>query len=183
MDRKKTIEIIVAIIIILALVIFLIWFFIPKDNQNKVITNDSEIAQDVPPPTPLVTQQQVEEKNNNPEIIARIFAERLGSFSNQGEYQNLTVIKEISTQSLQDRLEKIMNDALENDTGVYYGISTRVISIQEIEKNDKVASYNLTTQREEAIGDPGNATVRYQDIEVDLKKVDDNWLVSGFTWK
>ncbi|PIX62050.1 hypothetical protein CO057_00135 [Candidatus Uhrbacteria bacterium CG_4_9_14_0_2_um_filter_41_50] len=180
MERRHKIEIGAAIFIILALVLLILWL-LRAPAQNTVIDNGSA---DITEETDLtdVTTNDVPQPAD-PDTVSRVFVERLGSFSNQGDFENLEVIKDISTQSLKNKLDAIIADALREKEGAYYGVSTYVISIKELTSSDTEASYNITTQRQEAIGSPGNATVKYQDIVVYLTNISEEWLVNDFTWK
>lgn len=118
-----------------------------------------------------------------PTTVVRTFVERLGSYSNQAKASNIDDIVELSTEALQPRLILLADQARSNSGDGYYGVSTYVIAMNEIARDDQNVSYTVTTQRHESIDSPANTTMIYQDIQVSLVKNGVDWLVSDFQWQ
>lgn len=177
MERKTKIEIGIAVLIIIALV-GVLWWVLRSDSSDLVPGSDSgtgQATEDIQEPAIDYSAYET-----TASTIARVFVERFGSFSNQADYENIVSVKSIATNSLQSQLESIMSK--EQDTDVYYGISTRVLSINEVSTTDTEEILEVMTQREESIESPANATIRYQTIKLTLVKVGSSWLVDSFEW-
>ena len=182
--KKKKLEIILAVVVILAVIIILIILFWKRPSTEPEVTDEtptelpdgSDITQpDVDYEVPEGPQEQL------PQTAVRVFVERFGSFSSESDYINIDDILPMATASLQPRLESVADQA-RGGNGTYYGISTKIITIEELSNDGSTAAYYITTQRQEAIDTPANTTIRYQDIEVTLVKNGLNWLVNDFAW-
>jgi len=182
MTRKTEVILAVSVLVLLILVI---GFLLLQGKKAPVVQTNT--------PPPVVTGTGVPEvppanipKNTTVSAgtVSKMFVERLGSYSSESDFVNIDDILSLATASFQNSLKKIANDARAKAKAddAYYGISTRVISQSAKEETDTTATMKLTTQRSESIGSPGNTTVRYQDITVNLVKEGTTWKVSGFTW-
>ena len=123
------------------------------------------------------TTQEVQQ--NAAKQIAKVFAERYGSFSNQNGYQNIKEVQSISTSELYSSISKIMNNKQNEST--YYGVSTNVISVVITDWNATKANVKLSAKRVET----KNGTTKNinQDATVTVVKSGSNWLVSSFKWQ
>ncbi|MBU4315538.1 hypothetical protein KJ673_04025 [Patescibacteria group bacterium] len=180
MERKQKIEISVAVVIIIALVCILAWILYPNKDSVVPGAQDSEqvvIDGEVVPSLDYSAYPQ------SASTIARVFVERFGSFSNQNSYENVQSVMDIASSSLKQRLTKIINDATLEDDSVYYGVSTHILSVDQVSATDSLEKIEVLTQREESIESPANTTVRYQTMAVTLVKEGDSWLVDDFVWE
>lgn len=178
--NKKKIEIIIAVLILVALIVLVI-FLLTRSKKPEGSTptpeNPSPVdelppieAEDVPPPQAVSAQ-----------TTSRIFVERFGSYSSESDFQNITDVLSLATPTFQAQLQNLANTQQLGDE--YYGVSTFVISSKVTAETETTMTLLVTTQRREAIGAPGNTSTRYQDIEVNLEKVGEDWLISGYTWQ
>lgn len=187
METRKQVEIIAAIIILVVFIAALVLFFKKSANYQTVVDDDAPGALDIsndrgtgvskvdPEDIPKVTTVSAS-------TIARTFVERFGSYSSESNFVNVEDILSLATDDFQDDLNDIIERARRNADDAYYGISTVIITTKVVNESASAVTLRLTTQREEAIDDPANASVRYQDIVVHLVKVGDDWLIDGFTW-
>lgn len=180
MDRKK-IEIIIAIVVIIALIVLLFFVLRPSEAPAPADPSD-ETAQEEQRQPERVTTVDSRTVESPPDVIARAFVERFGSYSTEVDYQNVEDVKRFATASLSGRLDGMVADARALGDTSYYGVSTRVITISPVVQDEATATFTITTQRSESINSPGNTSVRYQDIVVELAKSGTRWLVDDFTW-
>lgn len=180
MDKRK-IEILIAILVLLG-VIVLLWFLLrgdqtpdegPDTRPEPVETDDMFFEEPTSAADPVVL----------PHPIARTFVERFGSFSTESDYSNVDDVLGIVTPELRTSLLAIAEEARAEQGDAYYGVSTSVISITVVDETETSANVDITTQRQESFGSPGNTQARFQDIELDMIKNGDDWLVSGFQWQ
>lgn len=178
MERKQKIEIGIAVLIIIVLIGVLWWVLLPG-SSDLIPGSDSGTGQ--------ATEDQQEPAidysayETTASTIARVFVERFGSFSNQADYANVISVMDIATSSLQSKLEAMMSK--DQDTDVYYGISTRVLSIDQVSATETQEVLEVMTQREESFETPANTTIRYQTMKLTLVKDGGSWLVSDFVWE
>lgn len=178
MNRKK-IEIIIAVLILIALIVLVVFLLTRKKPEDATPTpDDTNITDELPPiePEDVPPPQAV-----SAQTISRIFVERFGSYSSESDFQNITDVLSLATPAFQSQLQTLA--ATQKPSEEYYGVSTFVISNKITAETETTMTLMVTTQRREAIGTPGNSSTRYQDIEVRLEKVGEDWLISGYTWQ
>lgn len=179
MERKRLWEIVIAIVIILLLIVAVWWLLRSSSGQDRVTPEQDEPGQgQVIGGEPL----DLSGYEQSASTIARVFVERFGSFSNGGDYQNIDVVMDIATDALQARLQDLINTSDTDHTSAYYGISTHVLSIHQVEVSDRQEVLEVLVQREESIDSPANTSVKYQTIRLTLVKDGTSWLVDDFIW-
>ena len=102
--------------------------------------------------------------------------ERYGSFSSQARWRNLEDLKEVVTDKLWQDFEELLNKDVSSSE--YYSLSTKVLSLDVSFLESDRAEVVASTQRREVKG--GEENISYKKMKVNLVKVDDRWLVSGF---
>ena len=186
METRHKVELGIAILVLVGFVVLLA-LFMRDDAAPDVVTPDSGALEDtgerVPHPDGVDPADIPPPGVVSAMTIGRTFVERFGSYSSESDFANVDDILSLATGGFRVELEDIVANARKNDDAAYYGISTIVLSTTTVTEADVAVTLRMLTQREEAIDDPANATVRYQDILVDLVKIGDNWLVDGFTWQ
>ncbi len=198
MVSKRKLEIAVAVAVLI-MVIILLWILFKRDKPDVTSTPET------PPPETIVTPPTVNPANiPTPGVvsattIARTFIERFGSYSTETDFANVDDIRVLATPSFlansassagscgcfqaeMDQQVAVLRQGMDPDGG-YTGVSTTIISIKTQTEAETSTTFLITTQREESVGNPGNTTVRYQDVEISLVKSGDDWLVDDVTWK
>lgn len=184
MEKRHKIEVGVAIAVLLGLFIFLFLFLrnsgdiVPTENDGKSPTTVDRQVDALPVDSADIPTQSVV----SAQTTARNFVERFGSFSSDVDYLNIDDVLPLATASLQRELRELAEDARENTSDAYYGISTKAIIFTIEEENDTSITMLVTSQRQESIDSPGNTTVRNQQIRLVIVTDGDGWLVDSFTW-
>lgn len=191
MERKRVIELGIAIVIVLAF-IFLVWWMLRGTQEPDGVGIVTESVQTLPK-TNNTTAQPMSDPENVPRVqevsagtVARTFVERIGSYSSESNYQNVDDVLGIVTDALKKQLEEDAEKArarAPQDNSGYYGISTSYIGAKTTQETDTQITLLVQTQREESFGSPGNSEVRYQQVEVSLVKEGGEWKVDSYTWK
>ncbi len=196
MSRRKKIIIIVAVLLgVLALAVLLISLsgkaplFLINESEPPVVQGSGENLggrENVAAPGAGGTDILTESPSTQSTLIAiaMTFAERFGSFSNEGNYENLTDLKAIMTDNMKrwtDNYIASNNVDLEN----FYGVTTRALSAEIITLADdeRQAQVVVSTQRQELAGEAKQARVYYQKILLNLTQGGDGWKVDGATWQ
>lgn len=177
---KKILEISFAIAVIIGLIVLLV-FLLRKPTPEQELR---DFIRSQPTADQVFTPEELANPEVRPEVSARIFAERFGSFSTESGYENQSVIFAVVTTELETRLKTLFEQAKsESIDADYYGVSTRVLSVTVESQDETNASILVGTQREEANGNPGNVSLRNQDIRIVLVRSGDKWLVSDYQWQ
>lgn len=191
-------------VIIAAAIMFLIWALIYKPpvifqpEPPATTTGDGET--DTRPPTGTGTIGEIttstEEIETDFEVstteevelqrvinLSSLFAERFGSYSNQGDFENVRDTMPLMTSSLQAWAETYIRDNTPADTSVYSGISTKALASEVVEFDTAAgrAEVNVQTQRTEATSE-GTRTFN-QVLNVELVKSGNEWLINSIQWR
>lgn len=185
--NQKTILI---IIIVIVGILFLLFFVGGRKKTVKVppatTTPSVSLPANFVPKSKPLNEVEIKEMKVETQVlaVARTFAERYGSFSNQGGFNNLLDLEPIVTSSLWNDL-RVFHEAQQKEIGKeYYGISTRTLNIK-LEKfdSDSYAEVNVQTQRDEARGTTANPRVYYQELKLQIVKLNGSWLVDTAKWQ
>ncbi len=133
-------------------------------------------------PQPVRPTQQVEL-----ERLASSFAERYGSYSNQSNYSNLESLYFFMTDALKSETERFVatERAKRRDTSVYYGLTTRAVSVttQVFAEKASYASFLVATVRRESIGSTSNTRTYSQNALIEFRNIGGSWKVSKAAWQ
>lgn len=203
MSRRN--KIIIAIVVVL-LLLLLGWLLLLRPtmtpapaeqvNENGVMVNRGGLGvnysagsfntnvSEPPAPAP-VPPPQVADERNNLRATAKSFAELFGSFSTEGNYQNLVDAEFYMTAELKAETQAYVDQQRDKPPSTsFYGTTTRALSV-DIAAYDKAAgtaSLTVKTQRRETGSTIGASTVYYQDLKLEFTKVGDAWKVRSATW-
>jgi hypothetical protein len=189
--RTKTILIIV-IIVIVGLAIALILknrlapsdqlFNAPADNLNQPATPSAQgnlpSAGNILPSGPIENLTPVEQGLYN---VARNFAERYGTFSTDSSFANLAEVKLFSSARLSRQIDEMI--AAGQQTGEFYGITSKVLNVKVKEANEETGSGQsiVFLQRQETKAND-QPRVFYQQLGLLMIKSGNNWLVDAAEW-
>ena len=186
--RQKII--IAAILVIIAIILILLFWpskqksVTPTANQTNTLetTNSQPTTEPKPAPTPVTPE---EKQKATAQTVAKIFAERFGSYSSESQADNLEDLLPLATTGYTATLQAQIKKLREADPSAdYYGVTTRVLSTTlSGEVSDGTATFDVLTQREEATGSVDNLSITYQTLTVSLKLVGEDWLVNGAVWQ
>lgn len=122
------------------------------------------------------------------EIISLVlpFVERFGSYSNQGNFENLSDLLPFMGSSMKKWAQKqISEQANKPFQELYRGVTTKALSytMKDYKPEQGRAEILIATQRKELIGSTVNARVYNQDVVVKLVKDDGAWVVDSAYWQ
>lgn len=116
--------------------------------------------------------------------MSELFAERYGSYSNQGDYQNLKDLLSIMTASYRSTTEDFLTSVEGAAPAlVYEGYTATKISSEEISYNESsgTAQYEVVLQQLK-IADNEELVIEYPVLRVGLQRIDDDWFVAKAEW-
>ncbi len=184
--KKIIISLVVASIILIVIILFLI--FRPKKeievinspvNTSTVATELTKKIEALPPPSP----EKVKEENSYPlglKQLAFAFAERFGSYSNDAKYKNLTDLEPLMTEKMKQSAKSILSSLTDNN--IYQGVSTVALSSELKSFDANSAEMIVKTQRSQSIGQAA-PSLSYQDLDLKMVKVGEEWKVDEASWK
>lgn len=188
---KIIILVLIGIVIIAAVVLGFLYY----QQRGQAPEQPAVIDETQPPPRqPISTQPQAqpvqlpsmtpEEKSQEElQTLARVFAERYGSFSNQGGFENINAVKSLVTAEMKIWLEGKKAESMKKYpiNGTYFGITTSAPISKVISYDENSAVIMVTTQKQETQN--GETKMYNQDIKVEFINQDGNWLINGAFWQ
>lgn len=206
MENRKKIGLIIIAIALLVLAIIIILFY----KKNKIVVDTGPVvttpitgnltpSDNLPvAPTstpgdkyrnPLTYDISKEEphklNDNDASKRSALFAERLGSFSNQSDYGNVTDLKIYMTSTMKDWADKYVADLrAQKYSGEYYGILTVALTTKVLNYDEKAgkAKIEVMTERREGTADI-LGTAYLQKMTLELVKINNEWLVDSAFWE
>lgn len=209
-SNRKTVGITIVILglLIIALVIYLFIINKPQTQEPEVVNNTPDgtgqlpsanegeggVNESTPGDKPRNYQQydiSQEETHQTNEIdlvkLAQAFAERFGSYSNYSNYSNFSDLKIFMTKSMQAWAQNYVADLKTQSqaSDEYFGVSTKAVSSQVVEytEGSDMAVIMVKTVRSENVSQLEDSKNYNQDIEITLKKVNNDWLVDSAYWQ
>lgn len=148
------------------------------DTTNTVINTNRVAVNSV--------QEQSVPEEDEVKRLASSFAERYGSYSNQTNFANLESLVPFMTDRFRRQTEAFVaaERAKERDTSIYYGISTRAVSVltERYEASQNVGIFTVQTQRKESIGSSGNTQTFQERLRILMRRQGTGWKVDEATW-
>ena len=193
---SKRTKIILGIIggLVLILLLVILWLWLQRDQASTPTPAEENVVErsnrlPVPSRTtvpggsssPVIGQPDIEATLLT---VAKTFAERFGSYSNQGGFTNLEDLQSLMTLRMQSNLTDAQNTQRGTETG-YVGVTTAAIStnITAFDSSFGQATIEVTTQRRETKGTTNNPRVYYQTIILELIQSGDGWKVDEAVWQ
>ncbi len=131
---------------------------------------------------PEEEEEQRETSKEELKQIAFAISERFGSYSNEGNFGNISDLKIYMTDSMKNWADSYISESqAEGYSGDYYGITTTALVGEVLEFNEDDASFLITTSRREV--KDNQEEVFNQDIIINFNKIGDEWKVHEAYWK
>jgi hypothetical protein len=194
---SQGVKLILIIIVGLAAIGGIIFFVLPRSAPaptpaptNTAPTTPASIPTvEVPSaPTPsLTTTATLDEKAVVSEKLRQAsiaFAERYGSFSNQGNFENITDLYSVMSASFESSQKQYVADQMKkkSDSAAYFGVTTKALSVEIVSLDlQSSATVLVKTQREEETSN--SSVIKYQDLVLMFKLENGQWKVDSATWK
>jgi len=186
--KKLILAFIFAIIVIVAIYFILRAPRLGSKVTNTPATNSLLVAQTppvpVPPPRPLTSEEQaVESDKSLGRKVGIVFAERFGSYSNQGLFLNISDLYPLMTSSMRAWADNFKREAAaKQPIAGYAGVTTRALTAVVDEYLGALGKMRIVvgTQREERT----DAATKVYTEELTVHAVKDAgvWQVNSIEW-
>lgn len=179
--RRKMI-IIGAVILLVIIVLIVLWFVLrssqPNDNDlnNGPQVYDSSNADQVVLPS-LPSKTEVSPLSQGAATLARNFVERYLSFSNDAWGSNLSILQSQMSVVMQQTSEQdLRNWQNQYPAGSFYGVSTKVLSQEQLSASEDYYSARLTVQQEETAG--SEVSISRHQYDIKMRQAQGEWYVN-----
>lgn len=190
MENKRKIEIIGAVVLLILLLGIIGWVLwkqspttpSPTSNPNGNLPGQSA----TPTPGGASTVSSTPDLSEAaPTTVGKLFLERVGSYSSEANFENVTDVIPLTTDSYGAELlaaaKRSASQAGEGDG--YFGVSVKVLSTKLVSSSDTIATVEALVQKADSVGSSQNTEVSYRTAKITLTKTTDGWKVSGYAWK
>lgn len=118
------------------------------------------------------------------ESQVRLFVEKYGTYSSDYPYKNLQSVIGLVTDNYAATIQIVVEQGLANiiEEPPFYSVITKVLSINQIKNDGAQAEVEILTQRSESFSRTDEPIVSYRKIVLNLKMVDEKWLISSAKW-
>lgn len=203
--KSKLWLLLLLLFLIIALLVFLFLFYFQakpvtngnlNQNQNQIVLPEGSTGPLNNGNTAILTDLKAAnggdntvkvDEQNNAILIATSFTERFGSFSNQGDYRNFAELDQFMTPKVKKWVVEYSETLKKQhaDFNVYFATETKAIStvINSFDDAAGKSEILIKTQRQEFNNTTANPSVYYQDMLLNLVKIDGKWLVDGAYWQ
>lgn len=118
--------------------------------------------------------------------LAMTFAEKYGSWSSHGNFENLKDAKFYMTDRMKAWADNVIAEGAPEDGGGFYGVTTRALKpeLLTLNEDETRAQILVTTQQEEFTGSVSSSgKITYKRLLLDFQKVNDEWKVDVAEWQ
>lgn len=188
--RRRALIIVGLLLMLMSIILFAV-FLLPKvvpSAQPTVpvveVTPRDEF--ETPPPevdfvNPLILTAPASPGRTAGQQMAELFAERFGSYSNLGDYQNLRDLLPVMTASMRAKTEKYLATADTTPGQPFEGVSSERVStiVRSLDTDSAVIAVSL--QQERTSG--STITTGYRTLRMELRKIGDDWRIDAAAWE
>ena len=189
--RRRAILIVVLALILIGIIVAVVFTLLRAVPKQAAAPTDV-----VGEPTGIEDPGAQEQKFENPLVVAaptvagatagrqmaELFAERYGSYSNQGDYQNLRDLLPVMTARYRRETEAFLATASSSSGQTFEGVTSVKIStdVRSADADSAVIAVTLQQERRSGTAAP---TVGYRTLRMELEKVGEEWRVDKASWE
>ncbi|HJV33337.1 MAG TPA: hypothetical protein VJ694_04900, partial [Patescibacteria group bacterium] len=174
--RKRAALIIGLFLLLVAVIVFAVMYLlrsVPQKQQAAVPEVDAPVIE-APSPTdetvefvnPLIATKPASPGATGSRQMAELFAERYGSYSNQGDYQNLRDLLPVMTERYRKATEAFLATVGSASGQTFEGVTSVKVSTDMRSLDDDSAVIAVTLQQERTSGTAGR-TVGYRTLRME----------------
>lgn len=158
----------------------------PSTNSvPAAAVKESPPAVEGPPTATTRNATESEKAAASLRTIAILFAERYGTYSARGNFENITDLYPLMTERMRASSDTFIADARARQDREGVGVSgttTRALEVEVVTQTPLSATVSVSTQRTETATD-GRETVTYQKLQLSLVRSGELWKVDSAAWQ
>lgn len=155
-------------------------------STNQPVNAPAAPATSTPAPTPTFARASAREiLEQQLKSSGAQFAERFGTYSNQGDFQNLIDLFPLMTERMRSQTQRTIDAARAVTTtpGAYLGVTTRPVTtvVASLDETGGRATIKVSAQRATQTGDAQPVT-RYETLTIEFRNQQKIWKVDSAQW-
>lgn len=143
-------------------------------NQNQGIITAPPVVAPTAPPKPSA----LEVEQNSVKQLAKIFTERLNTYSSDNSWQNIKDVETLVTPALWKQISAKLGTT---PSGGFVGSTT--VALTNVLGTWNSEQVTVTLQVRQTTEQKGAQTVAYKTIVITLAKASGSWLVDSYAWQ
>lgn len=194
--RRRAILIVILALLLIAIVVATVLYLL-RARPKPAGAGDATVpvlTPSAPAPTPTAVSAfqnplnppapSVDKSRTAAAQMAELFAERYGSYSNQGDFQNLRDLLPVMTDAYRASTETYLATAKSDPNAPYEGVTSVKIStdVRSYDATGGTAVIAVMLQQQKVSG-ASRATPTYRSLKMSLQKVGQDWRVASATWE
>lgn len=188
--RRRALLIVGLGLVLIGIIVFAIVMLVRSLVKPQASVSPSAGASDVFEPgpaevdfvNPLIVETPYVPANTFSRTIAELFAARYGSYSNQGDYQNIRDLLRVMTPRYRQESEEFLRTATTVPGATFEGVTSKKISTQFRSIDDDKAVIAVSMQQEKTVGTAA-PTISYRTLRMELLNLGGDWWVDSATWE
>ena len=194
---KKQIRILIITFIIIALIVFIVFLItnvkeeIDNNIDEKLISEDINNSNNNVELEAKITEEPViQEKKEDPinlkiKTVARNFAERYGTWSTDNKDENFKSAEIYASSRMKIMIGDFIldNEKLSDDYTDFYGVTAKALNVKILNSDNTSANLNVAIQQIETSGENLDEDINYKNLNLELIKYNDDWLVDYAEWE
>lgn len=188
--RRRAILIVGLVLLLIAIIIAVIVFlsrslaapeepqaepFVPAETGEEPVVRETF-------ENPLIASEPEVQGSTAAQQMAELFAERYGSYSNQGDYQNLRDLLPVMTARYRSSTEAFLATAESAPGQPYEGVTSVKIST-EVRSIDEDSAVIAVTLQQSRVAGAATPTIGYRTLRMELEIVGTDWRVDKAVWE
>jgi len=172
------------VILITGLIAGGLWYFYGQNlfvdqpvNNDNIVNNENNVVvnnEPEPLPVPEVTDETMIRS------VSFSFAARYGSYSNDTRWQNIKDVYQSLSPAMQSTMDSLIASSV-SQAG-YYSVSTRPLFLSINSQSDALAQVTVKTQKQENFSINAQEVISYQDLNIGLIKIGNEWKINSAQW-
>ncbi|TAK05334.1 hypothetical protein EPO33_05210 [Patescibacteria group bacterium] len=155
-------------------------------STNQPVNAPASPATSTPAPTPTFSRASAREiLEQQLKTSGAQFAERFGTYSNQGDFQNLIDLFPLMTERMQQQTQRTIDaaSAATSTPSTYVGVTTRPVTttVVSVDETGGRATIRVSAQRATQTGDAQPVT-RYETLTIEFRNQQNVWKVDSARW-
>lgn len=191
--RRAILIVALAAVFLLGIILLVLWFLSQRRQAPPPPAPEPAVQEPVseaaPPPAaaagnPLAPPRQAEPEQRVAAVqLAELFAERYGSYSSHGNYENLRDLLPVMSAAYRARTEAMLESAPANAAaGAYEGVTSVRISTMTRTYDEARGRARIDVALQQVSMKGTQETVSYRTLEVSLIKEGQDWKVDAVKW-
>lgn len=114
-------------------------------------------------------------------VTAERFSERFGTFTNQDNFQNFQNLKVYATPAMQTWMDGFAQNEqkqFKDQNIAFYGVTTKTLTSKVLSSRSDSIQVLVNTERREITDQSETPKITYQNIIVEMKRVNNDWKVN-----